>query len=165
MKKLAILLMVLLAAASAFAQDGQNRNRQRPEPPATVTVSGTLALANGRIALQSGSDVYYVAGIQRLIGFVDGLKEGAQVGLEGYVHPFQREENAKLLFATKLTIGSKSYDLAPSFTGWKPGQQGQGRMAGPTGYRGMPCWGNGGPGAGPGRDGSRRQGSRNNNRR
>jgi hypothetical protein len=167
MKKLAILLMVLLLTVGAFAQDARS-NRQQPEQPATVTVSGTLALANGHIALQSGSDVYYVTGIQRLVGFVDGLKEGAQVSLEGYARPFGRTENAKMLFATKLTIGGKSYDLAPAghignspeANGPKPGGN-RGPMAGPTGNRGMPCWGSGGPG-GPG---SGRQGSRNNNRR
>jgi hypothetical protein len=176
MKKLAILLMVL-TAAGVFAQDERTRsNRRQPEsdPPATVTVSGTLALANGRIALQSENDVYYVAGIQRLIGFVEGLKEGAQASLEGYVHPFQREENAKLLFVTKLTIGNKSYDLASNFTGWKPGQGRRGRMGGFGAYGGpmhygrgaMPCrefagqgWGRD-PGGRPGR-----QNFRNNNRR
>jgi hypothetical protein len=172
MKKITMLFMMVLLAAGIFAQDAQTRNnRQRPEaappkPPETVTLSGSLVLVNGRIALQSGSDVYYVTGIQQLIGFVDGLKEGAQVSLEGYSRSFNKTETTKLLLATKLTIGGKSYDLAPEgrigngpqANGPRPDVN-RGPTAGPRGNQGMPCWGAGGPG--PRRQG---QGSRNNNR-
>jgi hypothetical protein len=41
-------------------------------------------LVNGMIAVQSGGKTYYVGGLNRLIGFIDGLKEGASVKLEGY---------------------------------------------------------------------------------
>jgi hypothetical protein len=159
MKKITMLLMTVLLAVGIFAQESRN-TRQRPEAPETVSLSGTLALANGQIALQSGSDVYYVTGIQRLVGFVDGLKEGAQVSLEGYTRSFNKTENAKLLLATKLTIGSKSYDLAPA--GPAAGRIGNGPQANGPRFGGnnrsgpMPCRaGAGGPG---------RQGSRNNRR-
>ena len=98
--------MLALSAAVLFAQ------RAAPEP---VTIAGRLALSNGHIVVQSGDDVYYVMGIQRLIGFVDGLKEGAQVSLEGYVRNTQKE-NAKMMRASKLTIAGKSYDLVPANT-------------------------------------------------
>jgi len=103
MKQTVLFLILALLAAALFAQ------RNNPE---TVTITGTLALVNGRIAVQAENDVYYVMGIQSLVGFVDCLKEGAQVSLEGYVWNMQRTD-AKLLRASKLTIGTKSYDLAP----------------------------------------------------
>ncbi|GHV85503.1 hypothetical protein AGMMS50230_11110 [Spirochaetia bacterium] len=122
MKRTIVVFVLILSAAAVFAQtapaatpagSGMDAAAAAPAAPAAVTVSGQLALVKGRIALQSGSDVYYVAGIQRLIGFVDGLKEGARISLEGYVRNFP-QGNEKMLWASKLTIAGKSYDLAPA---------------------------------------------------
>lgn len=103
MKKIIIFSLLLLSAALVFAQTAA---------PETVSVSGKLALVNGRIVLQSGENLYYVAGIGRLVGFIDGLKEGAQVSLEGYVR--NEPGNVWVLWPVKLTLGGKSYDLAPA---------------------------------------------------
>ena len=103
MKKTIMCFLLILSGVLIFAQTAA---------PETVSVSGKLALANGRIALQSGENLYYVAGIRRLIGFIDGLKEGAQVSLEGYAR--NEPGNVWVLWATKLTLGGKSYDLAPA---------------------------------------------------
>jgi len=113
--------MLALLAVALFAQKSNDRNDQRSKPE-PVTVAGKLALVNGYIAVQSQDAVYYVMGIQRLIGFVDGLKEGAQVSLEGYVRNVGKE-NAKVITASKLTIAGRSYDLAPADRLFEPSRQ------------------------------------------
>jgi hypothetical protein len=133
MKKIAFLvLLALMAYGIAFAQTA----------PATTTVNGTLGLSGGRIILKSGDTSYYTRGLERFIGFIDGLKEGAQVAIEGYVSPPSREgATERLLFPVKLTLNGKDYEVGPSIAGhWDrqhpmaPGRTGRG---GPN-RRG--CW-------------------------
>jgi hypothetical protein len=81
-------------------------------------------LEQGRIALKAGSDVYFVAGIGRLIGFVDGLKEGAAVSLEGTAWALPEGSPGqprgappanspyKFLRVNKLTIGGREYVIS-----------------------------------------------------
>ncbi|MDR1306503.1 MAG: hypothetical protein LBK74_02880 [Treponema sp.] len=119
MKKNFVFVILALCAAGLFAQPAQ-RPRPRNAPPEqpgrelqTVSVSGALSIVNGHIAVQSDGTVFYAAGIQRFVGFIDGLKEGAQVTLDGYVREL-RGENTKMLFVSKLTLNGKSYDTAPA---------------------------------------------------
>jgi hypothetical protein len=119
MKKLLLITMMALIAAGVFAQTDRE----------TLTVNGKLVLVNGHIAVRTGDTVYFVVGINRLIGFVDGLKEEAVVTLDGYAREFPKfrqirsgnsaESGAsgavgKVLWVTKLTLGNKSYDLSPA---------------------------------------------------
>jgi hypothetical protein len=123
-----IIALVMLAALMAgtagtiFAQTSGDRDNNRTErrrqelrevkAPEKTTVSGTLSIRQGRIALQSGDASWYVAGIDRLIGFVDGLKEGASVSLEGYV--FQLPGNRdQVIRVSTLTISGRNYELIP----------------------------------------------------
>jgi hypothetical protein len=91
----------------------------------TATVSGTLQLQNGTISVVNGNTIYYVPALERFIGFIDGLKEGAQVSIDGYAAP-----NTNYLQAVKLTIGGKSYDLVVAgpqgtpYNGYGPGVYG-----------------------------------------
>ena len=138
-----ILLIVLILGFVVFASAQEKeagrdrRNRLAPEP---ITVSGSMIVARGGPALKSGDVTYYVGGISRLIGFIDGLREGAQVSVEGVAVAVPRNEDVKLLRASKLIVGGKTYDLAP---------QGEGRnfghMMGPMLMRGMGPRGNPGP--------------------
>jgi hypothetical protein len=109
MKKIALpLLLMAIAAGIACAQTA----------PATSTVNGTLGLSGGRIILKSGDTTYYTRGLERFIGFIDGLKDGAQAAIEGYVSPPSLEGAAeRLLFPVKLTIGGKDYEVGPVMTG------------------------------------------------
>jgi len=114
---------MIALAVMVSAQDGSRRGRSTTEGPSgrssareTVTVSGTMVVANGMPALKSGEDTYLVIGISNLIGFVDGLKEGAQVTVEGTVMAVPRNNDLKYLQASKLTLGGKSYDLASPLT-------------------------------------------------
>ena len=89
--------------------------RPRRERPAveTVTVSGSLIIAHGSPAVKSGEDTYLLGGITRLTGFIDGLKEGAQVTIEGAAVTSPRDSNLKFLRPAKLTLAGKDYDLTP----------------------------------------------------
>ena len=90
----------------------ERRNIRRPDTEA-VTVSGELIVAQGRPAIKSGEVTYFVGGLNRLIGFVDGLKEGAQVSIEGSALSMQKEAMIKFLIPAKLTLNGKTYDMAP----------------------------------------------------
>ena len=99
----AIILMVLgTASAQAWGNWAQ--------PAQSITVEGTLQLQNGQIALNSGTEVYFVPSISRLIGFIDGLREGARVSVEGYVY-------GNTIHTTKLTIAGRVYDFPDPVTG------------------------------------------------
>jgi hypothetical protein len=81
----------------------------------TTTVDGTLGLKGGRIVLRSGDTTYYTRGLQQFVGFIDGLKEGAQVSIEGYVSPPSLEgANERLLFPVKLALNDKVYEVGPA---------------------------------------------------
>lgn len=75
-------------------------------------IEGKLALVNGMIAVQSGGKTYYLRGINQLVGFIDGLKEGASVKLEGYAVQFPAAPEYYHFMVTKLTVGNKDYDLS-----------------------------------------------------
>jgi hypothetical protein len=108
MKKTAILVfLALIVCGMAIAQPA----------PATATVNGTLGLSGGRIVLKSDDTNYYVRGLERFIGFIDGLKDGAQAAIEGYVSsPSLEGGTERLLFPVKLTLNGKDYEVGPANT-------------------------------------------------
>ena len=114
-KKVLFVLFIIGIAVIASAQGwGPGANRPRIPPAETVTVSGSMILAHGMPALKSGDVTYIVGGISRLAGFIEGLKEGAQVTIEGSAMTNPRNGNVKFLMPTKLSLGGRSYDLAPA---------------------------------------------------
>ena len=132
-----------------FAQGGGPGNNPRFKdgrfPAAeTVTISGSLVVAHGRPAVKSGDTTYFVRGINRLAGFVDGLKEGAQVTIEGLSVTSPRDNSLKFLRPVKLTLNGKTYDMAPlaSPNGFDkqsgPPQMDRRQFNGPDGQR--PRW-------------------------
>jgi len=150
MKKIALVLIIAAAGSlAAFAQPapgawGPRALAQTNQP--TVKVDGQLSLVNGFVAVVSGGKTYYVHRLNRLIGFIDGLKEGAYVKLEGYEDVIDGAPTYAHLLTTKLSYGGKDYDLSQSFgrgpgrgfgqggrgpmMGGQRGFQGQGRMGG-----------------------------------
>jgi hypothetical protein len=137
-----LILTLLIAAGIAAAQPADNAPPRQyhhwrtntpqaaaPEAPETLTIRGSLALINGSIALEDGGTTYYIRGLDRLIGFVEGLKEGAAVVLEGYSFgspPGPQGPNApgagaepapegwKVFTVTKLSLNGREYDnLSP----------------------------------------------------
>lgn len=125
----------------AFAQ-GREKNPGRPPHGETVSLTGSLVVANGMPALQSGDATYLLGGISRLVGFVDGLKEGAQVTIEGTAMTIRGDSKLKILKTSKMTLNGKSYDLAVrSMENFNPGKR-WGHMAQPRGWNHNPGPGN-----------------------
>lgn len=131
MKKIITVMIIALTMSSlSFGQAvseppaprATRTTRLTPATPEITTVSGKLVWANGGIAMQNADAVFYF-GACPLIGFVDGLEEGASVTLEGYVFdiPFRQlsaDANtpaAKMIRVTKFTFNGKDYELTPGF--------------------------------------------------
>jgi hypothetical protein len=110
-----IVLCVFFAAAlsgALLAQDsGRPGSFRQNWPPEKIILSGSLGLSRGRIALESGGNTYYIAGIDRLTGFIEGLKEGAAVSVEGWAFPLRRSETEWIFRAAKLSLNGKDYEL------------------------------------------------------
>jgi hypothetical protein len=122
-----IVLFVLLAAAAGgilFAQTATP----------TTTITGTLGLSNGRIAVKSGAITYYVRELGHYVGFIDGLRDGVQVTLEGYASaPSIEGQTERLFFPVKLTLNGKAYEVGSAMGSYEgsehpltPGRTGRG---------------------------------------
>jgi len=127
-KKLTVFMIAaLLIAGTAFAQpikeqreaelrdqqekaqrqDRQRNQQNRQMQDNSVSVEGTLKLEKGFVAVQNEESVYLVPMLNRYIGFIDGLKEGEKISIEG--RGFK-----DMIQPLKVTIGEKSYDfIAP----------------------------------------------------
>ncbi|MDR1353647.1 MAG: hypothetical protein LBK05_10240 [Treponema sp.] len=111
------IITLFFCAAFAFAQPGPPGQGQNPDGtnsgpgqlPEALSIQGTLAFVNGQIAVTSGETTYYVWGLDRLFGFVDGLKEGASVKLDGYAADIPIAPEYKFFFTEKLTFNGKEY--------------------------------------------------------
>jgi hypothetical protein len=113
-RNILFIMMILGFAVMVQAQVwGPGWNRRNIPAREAVTVSGTMVVARRMPVLKSGEVTYYVGGLSRLIGFIDGLKEGAQVTIEGAAITIHGDKNVKFLIPSKLTINGKVYDLAP----------------------------------------------------
>ena len=114
MKRKILLILLVCGLVTMVSAQAQGRGRTSSRIPAAekVTVSGSLAVAHGMPALQSGDVTYLLGGISRFFGFIDGLKEGAQVTIEGSALTSPRDSNLKILRLSKLTMNGKSYDMA-----------------------------------------------------
>jgi len=104
MKKIVLLcLLAAIICGSVFAQS---------TPPATTNIKGTLGLSAGRIAVVSGNITYYVRGLERFVGFIDGLKEGAQVSIDGFATaPAIEGQKDRLFYPVTLTLNGKNYEV------------------------------------------------------
>lgn len=110
MKKLIALMTIALAVASLAVAQATPDQSATAQP--TVKIEGKLALVNGRIAVKQGDKTYYLNNVSRLAGFVDGIKEGAQVKAEGYACQVTDAPEYSYIAVTKLTVGGKDYDLS-----------------------------------------------------
>ena len=97
-----------------------NQNRVPRMAAEKVTVSGSLIIAKGMIAVKSNDITYAAAGLNRFIGFIDGLKEGANVTLEGMAMTGPGDGNTKFLRVQKMTLNGKEYDLGLPFQSMTP---------------------------------------------
>ena len=131
MKKLVFLAVIaVLVVGSVYAQGWGSVTP--PAPPETVRVEGALQLQNGHIVLSTGTAVYFVPGLMRYVGFIEGLREGARISAEGFA-------SGNILQPTKLTVAGREYDFITNTPGWGP-------MGGPMGWRHHQGWGHRGRG-------------------
>ena len=128
MKKLTIFLFISILLIGAVYGQGirddqgaggtQRRTEQQPNNDTQrrterqrsndlVTVEGTLKLERGFVAVESGDSVYYVPMLNRYIGFINDLREGTRISVEG-------RESRNVIQPTKVTIGGRSYDFPAS---------------------------------------------------
>ena len=106
MKKMALMcLFTAFICGNIFAQS----NTQ------ITTIKGTLKLSGERFSVVSGKITYSIRGLERLVGVIDGLKDGAQVSIDGYALPPTTEGQANIVFnPVRLTINGKSYEVGSS---------------------------------------------------
>jgi hypothetical protein len=100
-----------------------NRGQQPRQitPPESASVSGNLTIVQGMIAVKNNDTTYLIRGLNRYIGFIDGLKEGAAVTLEGFARPNPRDDKVKFMSVQKLTLNGKDYDVARPSGNANPG--------------------------------------------
>jgi len=118
MKKIVLFcLFTAIIGGSVFAQSNTP----------TTSITGALGLSNGRISVVSNNITYYVRGLERYVGFIDGLKEGAQVSLEGYASaPTVEGQTDRLFRAVKLTLNGKNYEVgSPDADKMRSGRDGK----------------------------------------
>ena len=130
MKRIVLCAVLALSIAALAVAQGKNRqgwNFHGAQVPASeqVTVSGNLTIVQGSLAVKSGDITYFVPGLLRYAGFIDSLKDGAQVTLAGAAYTSPQDANAKMFQVSKLTIGGKDYDVA------RPQQAASARPAAP----------------------------------
>ncbi|GHV96135.1 hypothetical protein AGMMS50293_24550 [Spirochaetia bacterium] len=119
MKRIVLIVLMacgIAALVSARGKDGDRWGRGnfpggQSIPAEQVTVTGALTIVQGSLAVKSGDITYLVPELRRYVGFIDSLKDGAQVKLEGSAVS-GNDANAKFLWVQKLSIGGKDYDLA-----------------------------------------------------
>jgi hypothetical protein len=130
MKRIAILALGLLSLGTLlYAQAGgpspqdnrRPRHRERSfdeyygSSAGQISLTGTLGLSPGIIVLKNGEETWYVPELRRYIGFIDGLKDGAIVTLEGRGRKTpQFDGNAGFLRVSKLTLEGKDYEVGPA---------------------------------------------------
>jgi hypothetical protein len=121
-----------------------------------LVVTGSVSIGNLiHPTIKSGDKVYELL-VPRSLVYRSGIKEGAQVTVEGYLVQgmpmWQQGDDGNLdLFVTKATIDGKDYDLS-QYGGRMAGAYGCGPRGGWTGSRGygygrgpmMGGWGYGG---------------------
>ena len=111
--------IALCITALCSAQQGYNRmgpgrgpSQGAPARGEKITVTGNLTVANGMIALKSSDATYLTRGLDRFVGFIEGIKDGAAVSIEGYSISSPDKSDVKFLRVEKLTIGGNDYDLS-----------------------------------------------------
>jgi hypothetical protein len=108
MKRIALVLLAGLAYTGFLAAQTAQGSWS------AETLRGNLALIDGQIAIQTQDTVYYIPRLGRLAGFIDGLKEGAAVVLEGQSYRLGTAADTgstiKIFQPEKLILGGRTWD-------------------------------------------------------
>ena len=124
MKKLLIAaLITCMAAASAFAGWGgpgigpSGHGLPEAGDPGSdlvsVTISGVLAIVNGSLVVQDGSNTYNIKMISHLMRTVPGLVIGAKVTITGYTSKIMDDGSVTGHYfkARTLTFNGQTYTV------------------------------------------------------
>lgn len=120
MKRIVIVLFIGLAAAGAIAAQPFYGNGpmmgygfQQAAAPQITTLDGKLSFIDGYPAIVT-KDKTYMVHLPRFYyyAYTDGIKEGAQLKLEGYELPSIPGQDKPFFAVTKATINGKVYDIA-----------------------------------------------------
>lgn len=96
-----------------------------------ISLEGNLELVDTRIAIKKDDKTYFVMIPNRLYGFVDGLKEGASVKIDGYSHEIVGLKDSYALRADSLSLNGKTIDLSAAAAGFgRAGGMAGGMMGG-----------------------------------
>ncbi|MDR2747007.1 MAG: hypothetical protein LBB77_06115 [Treponema sp.] len=135
MKRITVLTLGLLSLGLClYAQEGPQQNNRRYRgfgeyqeiSVEKLILSGTLGLSQGVIVLKNGEEIWYAPGLRPYIGFIDGLKEGAAVTLEGWGRKTpEAGEAAGFLRVSKLTLDGKDYEVGPAESRVAQGHRGE----------------------------------------
>jgi hypothetical protein len=113
MKRILMMFTFLALCSSSLIFAQGLDDRQAPEQVAKK-VTGAMTISNGIAAIKSDGITYLFPGLLRYAGFIEGLKEGAAVTVEGIARVNHRDAKSMIILTNKLTIGSKEYDLGMS---------------------------------------------------
>jgi len=125
MKRITLLaLLAVCAFATVHSQNSTRqapRNRQEVNQPSSstsekITVRGNLAILQDMIAVRSGNTTFLVPELKKYSDFIDDLKDGVPVTIEGSVLNNPDDSKVKTIIPTKMTLAGKEYDLT-SFRG------------------------------------------------
>ncbi|MDD3981623.1 MAG: hypothetical protein RBT72_00970 [Spirochaetia bacterium] len=102
-----------------------------------ISLEGTLELVDARVAIKKDDKTYFVMIPSRFFGFVEGLKEGASVKIEGYTRALPNVENSFVVHVNTLDVGGKTIDLGldEKAVGFRSGMMGQRDFRGSMGGR------------------------------
>jgi len=138
-----ITLLALSVSALIFAQgtdrrgDGRRGDGRLPQQISMekTTVTGNLTIVRGMIAVKNSDMSYIIPGLFRFVGFIETLKDGVQVTIEGNAVNRNTEAKTAVLMPLKLTISGKEYDVGTPFEQGNLYQGRQGPMQPQQGYR------------------------------
>jgi hypothetical protein len=122
MKRILIIALLMVSAAALVTAQGTDRRAPRSQggkvmPQVSnekITVTGNLTIANGMIAIKNDGVAWVIPGLFRYVGFIDGLKDGAQVTIEGTAMSKQADAKTRVLMPLKLKMGNKEYEMGPT---------------------------------------------------
>jgi len=114
-------IVAILLIGTVSAQAIREERNPAPKPPnererevSPVKVEGVLTLEKGFVAVEDSGNVYVIPTLNRYIGFINGLKEGAKVSVEGF-------KFNNMIRPSKVTIEGKAYDFPVRGNGPAPG--------------------------------------------
>jgi hypothetical protein len=117
-----IVIFVILVFSVFGLTFAQSLNAQQPPAvavydvpgPSQQIISGVLGVSRGMITLSDKNGVaWYVLGLDRFVGLIDGLDLGETVELEGYAPPAPGSSQERLFQVTKLRLDNMDYELTP----------------------------------------------------